>query len=298
MYKRKRSSSAPGSSKRYRSSVVRRRRYVRARYPYRRRVYRRRRYGLGIRSPRIPKTLRVKNPALANSTYTSFTYKGYRSHNVAAGTGGTWSRICLNSLATGAPGTFPYTPEWTFEADPEVSRYFNDKDYTQFRVISTEVEITLRGSSEELDTFAVFYKTNDPNVTPGILQRDDAWLQSNVSNWTVKPIEDRGAGAGLSVIKYRGHFRSSTAFGVPQYAIKSDDQYFGRVVAGSPGGGSLQVENPEKLYWLYIGTFFHPLTQLPGSAAEIKAECTLRYHVKLESNQFEPRRSEVITFNP
>lgn len=290
-YKRKRSYSAPGASKRYRKYTPRKRRYSRARNPYRmKRTTRRRGIASAMRTQKVPKVMRLKNPAFADSLLTTFTFRAQADMTTPADSTGTWRSIMLNSLdptevsASGLTGT----PNWGETNIRYLTLLLNNEMYRSYRVYRTTVEVVLRGENATTDCLAAFTISRSPNGAPALQDlttttRTGAWDNAVLPDWTVKTIEGENAGAGLSIARFKADYKIANGFGVKKGAIYSEDNYAGNGTAASPGlSGS--ITSPLNQMFLNVGTFTHP--QETAAATKVIGEIYIKYHVKLESNYY------------
>lgn len=267
-YKRPRSYSAPGMSKKRR--YVRRRPVYRKKRPFKRRYSRK-----GIRSaratPRIAKTIMMKQPAMPDRLFTTFSWRTTGLFTTGTSGAASWRNFSLNSL-----GIVEYTSGTPDQHYPRyVNQWLNDNFYTKYRVYATTVEIVFRGTSGDLETLMLVHQTDDSSdlgaITPTV-----AYQNGELPDFTTRVVNGTDGGGEGNIARFKARYKMATCFGVKKGAIYSEEDYEGQAVAGVVGV-------PDSQQFLHVGLASHP-NSAPAAGTTCGYEVYFKFHAVLSEN--------------
>lgn len=275
-YKRGRSYSAPGSTKRRRLSLRRRGMVSRRRSPYRRYAGR---TGRKIRSAkatsRIPKTITIRQPAMSDRLFTTFTWRtvGFLQTSAAPAGGAAWRTYLLNGLgqvdqsATGPDTHYPrYVNQW-------LAMDF----YRRYRVYAVTVEFRVASTTAATDNLMLVTQ-NQSSTDPGAVTATVAFQNGELPDWTTRVLDSTSDGSGGNVKVFRARYKLANVFGVKKGAIYSEDEYSGTLNAAAPPA----IIVPTNTQYIHLGFSSHPANPIAGSTATY--EVYFKFHAVLEDN--------------
>lgn len=267
-YKRKRSYSAPGMSKK--------RRFVRRRRPvYRKRPFKRRYSRKGIRSAKataqIPKTIMMKQPAMPDRLFTTFNWRTTGSLTSGAGGSAVWRDYLLNGL--GIIDASSATPD---EHYPRyVNQWLNSKFYLAYRVYAVTVEVIMRGTNADQDALMLVHQ-NDTVGALGPITPTVAWQNAELPDFTTRVINGTEDGGQGNIARFQARYKLANVFGVKKGAIYSSDDYEGRVDSFDT------INRPNDRQYLHVGTCVHPAAVV--SPVDVHYEVFFKFHAVLSNN--------------
>lgn len=254
-YKRKRSNSAPGSSKRGRFM------------PRRRRVYRRKRvYYPRRRQPRSArkefKNKIVKIPKLWPPNALA-TFEWRKADVMTTGTGGTLDResFHMNCLYQIYDSSSPYPAGFTSLVDSV---------YRKYVVYAVDVEVVVHNESAASEVQILFHAS--PNVTSfGALTPQQVFALGRNQYTTVWQLENETVGGSYNNKKFKANYKLANLFGVSK-----GDIYDEPFMCTGPTG------LPAREAFFLLGAASKP--QATTAAVTIDYEIYIRYYCKLSAN--------------
>lgn len=266
VYKRKRSYSAPGASKRRR--YVSKRRGVARRYPMRR--YRRKSRNMA-RSNRMVKSVNIKGVGMPRALVMRLPYRYYRSFSTGTNGVSDYEQFRLNSVFDPVAAIGGNQPRF-YDEVTAVSGFYNY--YTVYRA---DVSVTVRSQTTSDDLQAWFVVDSVPGAAAA-WDPITVFYNGELPKWTVRQLEGTNTGGPLSRTTYKRSVHMADVFGVSKSKLYSDPNY------SAPYTG-----NPSQVASLTVGLADNPGETVGGDPANVEVYIT--YYVKFWNNLNAPAQS-------
>lgn len=206
-YKRKRSYSAPGSSKKYRSTP--------RRYSYRKKKYSKKRFrGLGNArmSKTIPKSINLRQVGLPRKLVTQFTYRDYLTFN-ETNEQRIYGLNCMFKPKLGGNNS-SHQPRW-------FDQLLLPTLYQRYAVYRADVELVFRNANND-DAMMCIYVGTAGNFVGDI----DSLFQQGENPYTyTRIVNGNNTGGPDHKVVFRGSYSMSKVLGCKKGAIYTDDRF-------------------------------------------------------------------------